>query len=236
MNETILLSRTNLRSKCKAKIDLGDIYLLKGEHWESTLLYSQVEKDMVEDPLGHEAKLKNAKLSYYKGDFELAQAHLDVLKLATSREISNDAMELSIMIQDNIGLDSTTDAMVEYAAIDLLLFQNKTAEALAKTDAMMLKFPNHSLTDELYWLKAKILLKIGDYKEAVLALEKIETLYPDDILGDNALFTLGTIYEERLKDAAKAMEVYQKFLLKYPASIYTVEARKRFRLLRGDKM
>jgi tetratricopeptide (TPR) repeat protein len=195
-----------------------------------------VEKDMREDPLGHEAKLKNAKLSYYRGEFELAQEHLDVLKLATSREIANDAMDLSILIQDNTGLDSTTEAMKEYAAIDLLLFQNKTAEALAKTDSMMKKFPEHSLTDELLWLSAKIYRKMGDYTNAIAALEKINTSYPDDILGDNALYTLGNIYEENLKDNAKAMEAYQKFLIKYPGSIFTVEARKRFRMLRGDKL
>ncbi|HWZ21937.1 MAG TPA: tetratricopeptide repeat protein, partial [Cytophagaceae bacterium] len=236
LNEAIKIAQNDLRGRSKAKIDLGDIYLLKGEPWESTLLYSQVEKDMKEDPLGHEAKLRNAKLSYYKGEFDLSQEHLDVLKLATSREIANDAMNLSILIQDNTGLDSTTEAMREYAAIDLLLFQNKTAEALVKTDSMMLKFPQHSLTDELLWLKAKIYLKMGDYQNAVATLEKITTTYPDDILGDDALYTLGIIYEENLKDNAKAMETYQKFMIKYPGSIFTVEARKRFRLLRGDKL
>jgi tetratricopeptide (TPR) repeat protein len=236
LNEAIKIAQNDLRGRSKAKIDLGDIYLLKGEPWESTLLYSQVEKDMKEDPLGHEAKLRNAKLSYYKGEFDLSQEHLDVLKLATSREIANDAMNLSILIQDNTGLDSTTEAMREYAAIDLLLFQNKTAEALVKTDSMMLKFPQHSLTDELLWLKAKIYLKMGDYQSAVATLEKITTTYPDDILGDDALYTLGIIYEEDLKDNAKAMETYQKFMIKYPGSIFTVEARKRFRLLRGDKL
>ncbi len=236
LNEAVQVARHDVRAKSKVKIDLGDIYLLKGEPWEATLLYSQVEKDMKEDPLGHEAKLKNAKLSYYKGEFELAQEHLDVLKLATSREISNDAMELSILIQDNTGLDSTTEAMAEYAAIDLLLFQNKTGEALEKTSALLKKFPDHSLTDELLWLQARIYRKMGDYANAILVLEKINTGYADDILGDNALFTLGNIYEENLKDYNKAMETYQKFMIRYPASIFTVEARKRFRVLRGDKL
>ncbi len=236
LNETINIARNDLRGKCKAKIDLGDIYLLKGEPWESSLLYSQVEKDMKEDPLGHEAKLRNAKLSYYKGEFELAQEHLDVLKLATSREISNDAMDLSILIQDNTGLDSTTEAMKEYAAIDLLLFQNKLNEAIIKTDSMMKKFPSHPLTDELLWLSAKIYRKMGDIPNAIVALDKINMNYAEDILGDNALYTLGNIYEENLKDIPKAMDTYQKFMLKYPGSIFIVEARKRFRILRGDKI
>ncbi|MCU0429518.1 MAG: tetratricopeptide repeat protein [Cytophagaceae bacterium] len=236
LQEVISLSRYDEKLKARAKLDLGDIYLLKGEPWESTLLYSQVEKDMKEDPIAHEAKLRNAKLSYYKGEFELAQEHLDVLKLATTREISNDAMELSILIQDNIGLDTSEAAMAEYAAIDLLLFQNKTDQALQKTENMLQRFAEHSLADELLWLKAKILRRQGNYAAAITTLETLLSLYGEDILGDNALFAKACMYHENLKDSAKAMEAYQQFLQQYPGSIYTVEARKRFRLLRGDKL
>ena len=49
---------------------------LKNEPWEATLLYSQVEKSQKEDQLGQEAKLKNAKLHYYNGDFDLAKDSL----------------------------------------------------------------------------------------------------------------------------------------------------------------
>jgi predicted Zn-dependent protease len=236
LNEVITQSRYDEKLKAKAKIDLGDIYLLKGEPWESTLLYSQVEKDMKEDPIGHEAKLRNAKLSYYKGEFELAQEHLDVLKLATTREISNDAMELSILIQDNLGLDTSEAAMSEYSAIDLLLFQNKTDEALLKTEVMLKKYSEHALADELMWLKAKILKRQGKYPEAIQTLTDMLKYYGEDILGDNALFLKAKIYDENLRDVPNAMSAYQEFLQKYPGSIYTVEARKRFRTLRGDKL
>src|SRR5690606_28607822 len=98
--------RASLQLKSKAKLDLGDIYLLKGEPWESTLLYSQVEKQQKESPLAYEAKLKNAKLSYFKGDFRLAQDHLNILKEATTREIANDALDLSMRIKENLAYDS----------------------------------------------------------------------------------------------------------------------------------
>jgi hypothetical protein len=140
----------------EAKISLGDIYLLKGEPWEATLLYSQVEKSHKETTTGHEAKLRNAKLNYYKGDFELAQAHLDILKLATSREIANDAMDLSLLITDNTGLDTSTVAMEAYASVELLVFQNKLTGALVELDNMLRKFPGHSLTDEIHFKKANI--------------------------------------------------------------------------------
>ena len=118
--------------KAKAKLELGDIYLLKEEPWEATLLYSQVEKNQRDAPLGYEAKLRNAKLSYYKGDFRLAEEHLDILKQATTREIANDAMDLSMRIKENTAFDSIGAALKEYASIELLLVQNKTDEALKR--------------------------------------------------------------------------------------------------------
>jgi TolA-binding protein len=195
-----------------------------------------VEKSEKDELLGHEAKLRNAKLSYYKGEFELAQSHLDVLKLATTREIANDAMDLSILIQDNIALDTTQEAMKEYAAVDLLLFQNKTSEALQKCDEMLKKYPGHSLTDEVYFLKAKLYKRTGNYQEAVNMLDKVTERYSDDILGDDALYMKAMIYEENIKDPEKAKSLYQELLKKYPGSIFGAEARKRFRILRGDKL
>jgi tetratricopeptide (TPR) repeat protein len=227
---------TENRLRGKAKIDLGDIYLLTGEPWESTLLYSQVEKDFKEDALGHEAKLRNAKLYYYKGEFVLAQEQLDVLKLATTREISNDAIKMSVFITENSGLDSTTDALRDYSRIELLLFQRQYTEALTTCEQLLKKYPKHELTDDVYWLEATILRETGKPNEALEMLQKISTGYAYDLLGDDALYTSAQIYEYDLKNPEKAMELYKEFLIKYTNSVYVVEARKQFRLLRGDKI
>jgi tetratricopeptide (TPR) repeat protein len=234
LEESMKLNRTDQRFIARTKLDLGDIFLLKGEPWEATLLYSQTEKALKEDPLGYDAKLRNAKLSYYKGEFKLAQEHLDILKLATSREIANDAMELSILIQDNTGLDSTEEAMREYAAIDLLLFQHRDDEALRQLDQILVKFPGHSLTDEAWWQKAKIFMRRNENQQAVGELEKILTQYRNDILSDDAHFLMAKLLEEKLGQREKAMEMYRDHLTKYPGSIYVADARKRFRQLRGD--
>lgn len=234
LEKVVNTPRVDPQLSANAKIDMGDIYLLKNEPWESTLLYAQVEKSAKETRIGYEAKLKNAQLSYYKGDFELAQAHLDVLKLATSREIANDAMALSLLIQNNIVFDTTQQAMRQYASIDLLLFQHKEEEALARLDSMLVEFPGHSLTDEILWRKAEILLKKGNYNESIALLEQIVAEYPYDVLGDDAYFLMASIYEDYLGEEEKAMELYQAFLIKYPGSLFSSEARKRFRNLRGD--
>jgi tetratricopeptide (TPR) repeat protein len=220
----------------QAKLDLGDIHLLKGEPWESTLLYSQVEKSEKNTNTGQLAKLKNAKLSYFKGDFEYAKEYLDVLKLATTREIANDAMQLSLLIGDNLSLDTTEATLKEFAAIDLLVFQSRLDEALTKYDALLKRFPNHSLTDEVYWAKANIFYRQGQFEKAIAELKRIGEEYKEDILADDANFLMGRIYEENLKDKAKAQELYLAQLTKFPGSIFSVEARKRLRLLRGDNV
>lgn len=241
LNKLIANPRTSLYLRSKAKLDLGDIYLLKAEPWESTLLYSQVEKTQKENPIGYEAKLKNAKLSYYKGDFRLAQEHLDILKEATTREISNDALDLSMRIKENIALDSTGEALKEYASIELMLYQNKTDDALARLDKLKQGFSvsgkpisNQTILDDVYWLEANIRMKRGEFESSIALLQKIRDEFAEDILADDAYFLQGEIYERQLKNKEKAMEIYRDFLNKYPGSVYAAEARKRYRTMRGD--
>lgn len=218
----------------KCKLDLGDIYLLQGEPWEATLLYSQVEKSQKDDVLGYEAKLRNAKLHYYKGDFALSKEVLDILKKATTREIANDANELSLLIMDNTGLDTSETAMREYSNVELLLFQNKTLEAIDTLKYLYAKYQDHSLADEILWLTAKTYMKLDSNRQALENLKIIHEKFGYDILGDDALFTMAKLHQEKLNDKEEAMKLYQELLEKYPGSIFIAESRKRFRSLRGD--
>ncbi|GAB3285143.1 tetratricopeptide repeat protein [Larkinella harenae] len=228
------ISKTEKNFIDRCKLDMGDIYLLKGEPWEATLLYSQVEKSQKEELLGYEAKLRNARLHYYKGDFELSKEVLDILKQATSREIANDAGALSLLIMDNTGLDSSETGMKEFAAIELMLFQNKVDSAALALSEMYTRYKDHSLADNILWLRANTLIKQNKVDEALQDLEKITTNYSEDVLGDDALFLTAKTYEENKKDKTRAMELYNQLLQKYPGSIFGAEARKRFRSLRGD--
>ncbi|MBB6463807.1 tetratricopeptide repeat protein [Flammeovirga kamogawensis] len=220
----------------QAKLDLGDIYLLKNDPWEASLLYSQVSKANKEMKIGHIAKLKNAKIYYYTGDFKLAQSQLDVLKLATSRTISNDAIALSMLISDNLNLDTTSFAMEAYAEVDLLIFQGKYIEALESYEQMLVDFKGHSLTDEILWEKAHLLIKLGKYEEALEPLKEILEFYGEDILADDANYLIGTIYQDNLNDKTEAMEYFKNHLIDFKGSSYEVDARKRFRQLRGDNV
>ena len=240
LNELIANPKVAMNLKSKSKLELGDIYLLKEEPWESTLLYSQVEKTQRETPVGYDAKLRNAKLSYFKGDFKLAQEHLDILKQATTREIANDAMDLSMRIKENTMTDSTGAALKEYASIELLLYQNKTSEALNRLELLKKGYVGgqaisvNEILDDVYWLETDLRMKQGQFTESIELLQKILNEYPDDILSDDAYFMQGEIYELHLKNKDKAMEIYREFLNKYPGSVFAAEARKRYRNLRGD--
>ncbi|HFA49375.1 MAG TPA: tetratricopeptide repeat protein [Bacteroidetes bacterium] len=226
----------NTQVQSKAKISLGDFYLMKGEIWEATLLYSQVDKRYPNDHLGNVARFKNAKLSYYHGDFQWAQSQFDVLKAATSKLIANDALDLSIFIMDNLGLDSTDQALRLYAESDLLTFQNRFDEAFRKLDSLMVLFPEHSLEDDVLYSKAAIYLKLRKYEKAAELYAQIVEKSPDEIRADNALFALAELNENQLNNTEKAMEYYEKVFIDYSNSTFAVEARKRFRRLRGDNI
>jgi tetratricopeptide (TPR) repeat protein len=234
LNQILNIPKINPDLAARCKLDLGDIYILSGQPWESVLLYAQVEKGRKDSPIGYEAKLRSAKLSYYTGDFSLAQEHLDVLKLATSREIANDAMQLSIFIKDNSALDTSDFLLQKYANIELMLFQNKKQSALDSLFSLYKKYPGSSLSDDVLWKAANIEVEMGKFEKAIEDLQIITSNYGTDILGDDAMYRIGEIYQNYLKDPEKAKEVFRELLSKYPGSIYTSEARKRFRLLRGD--
>ncbi len=234
LEELIALRGINARLLALCKLDLGDIYLADNQPWDAILIYGQVEKAYKDDPLGQEAKFRNARLSYYQADFDWAKAQLDVLKASTSQLFSNDALNLSLLIADNTGLDTTTDALKLYAAADLLIFQNSFTPAKIKLDSINLLFPKHVLADEILFAKAKIGEKQKNYDTALYYYTAVLNSFATDIWADDALFLAANIYQTKLTDSKKAMELYQRLLTDYPGSLYVVEARKRFRNLRGD--
>ncbi len=220
----------------ESKMLLADIYVLKDDIWEASILYMQIDKDFKFETIGFEAKFKNARIFYYDGDFKFAQSQLDVLKESTSKLIANDALKLSLLITDNFGLDSNYTAMRQFARADLLLEQHQYKQAFQLYDSIASAFPYHGLNDEILLRKSQAYQQQGKWQDAIALLDKLLLNHSEDILADDALFQLGTIYENQLKDKEKAIEYYKKILFKYKGSLYGVEARKRLRILRGDKM
>ena len=218
------------------KSDLGDIYILTGEVWEAALLYGQLEKAYPNEPLGQEARYKNARLAYYQADFIWAKAQLNVLKSSTSQLIANDALNLNLLISDNLQNETDTAALKKYSNADLMIFKNQSDQALTILDSISVLFPGNTLADDIFMAKSKIFIKNNEFNQAIGQLMGIIENYPTELWGDDAVFILADIYETQLNQPAKALELFQKIITDFPGSLYVIEARKRFRKLRGDKL
>ncbi len=220
-----------LNGQCK--LQLGDYMILDGDVWESSLLYSQVDKAFREDVLGEEARFRNAKLAYYRGDFEWAQGQLTVLKASTAELIANDALYLSILITENITEDSNMTPLKRFAYADLLLFQNKDKEADALLDSIVTNYPQHPLYDDILLQKAKLAQKHREYDKAIEYLVTIHAKHGKDVLGDDAVFRIGDIYERYVNKPDDAKKYYEMLILEYPGSTFVQTARNRLAALQA---
>ncbi len=206
------------------KLEMGDYYLLLGRIWDASLTYSQVDKEFKQDAMGEDARFRNARLAYYRGDFEWAQRQLLVLKSATSELIANDALALSVLITENVE-DSVTYPLRRFACADLLLAQNKIAGGYAILDSIVNVFPKHPLVDDIFMLHAKTEERMHHYPKALEYLERIHKEYGSDVLGDDAVFREAEIYRTELHDNANAKKQYEQLIIEYPGSTFAQAAR-----------
>lgn len=222
--------------EARVKMELADILVSDEKFNEALIYYSQIQKKVQSDVLAQEARFKVAQTSYFKGDFEWAQVQLDVLKKSTSQLMANDAMQLSLLIRDNSIEDSTQVALKKYARADLLAYQEKNAEAIAVLDDILTNHKGETIEDEAWLKQGEIYERTGEFDKAAENYRKILQYYEDGILADDAHFRLARIYEVELNDPEKAKEQYGEILFHHADSIFFVEARKKYRMLRGDSI
>ena len=234
LEDYLLNNSLEIQLKAELKLMLADIYLISGEIWEASLLYSQVEKDFKYEAIGQEAKFRNAKLSFYAGDFAWAKSQADVLKGATTKLISNDALDLSLIISDAIAVDTNEAPLKLFACADLMIRQHKYEEAIVKMDSINLLYSSNTLGDDIYFKKAQIYMIQKKYKDVESMYKNILEYYPNELYADDAQFKLGELYEYYLSDKEKAKQIYQELLLNFSGSTYAVDASMRYRELRGD--
>ncbi len=215
--------RLNKEKAAKVKMELADIKLFIDEKWDAILLYSQIEKSNKNNNFGFEAKFKKAKVSYYLGEVKWANAQLNVIKGSTSKLVANDAIALSQLITDNVGLDTNYTAIRQFARADFLFYQNKKQQAIATLDSLLQQFPTNELTDDVYLLKFQIYQQ-NNPEEAQIYLDKIITEYPQSILTAKALYFKALFLSEKQRE--KAIALLKKILTDYSDSVYAVDARK----------
>jgi len=222
--------------EARVKMELADILVVDEKFNQALIYYSQIQNKVRNDALAQEARFKVARTSYFKGDFEWAQTQLDVLKKSTSQLIANDAMQLSLMIKDNSLEDSLQTALKKYARADLLELQERHQEAIALLEEILVEHQGESIEDEALLKQGLIYEKIENYEQAERNYLKIVQFFGHDILADDALYYLARLYETKLDDPTKAKAYYEQLLFNHQDSIYFVEARRKFRMLRGDEI
>ncbi|MCK7589285.1 tetratricopeptide repeat protein [Subsaxibacter sp. CAU 1640] len=220
--------------EASVKLKLGDILVLQEKFNEALIYYSQIQANLKNSTISQEARFKVAKTSYYKGDFEWAESQLKILKSSTSQLIANDALDLKLLISDNKYEDSLHVALKLYAKADLMAFQNKTDEAIDLLGKILTEHKGESVEDEALLKQAQLFEKKKQYEKAVTNYKNIIANYSEEILADDALYFLAELYNNHLAEPEKAKELYEQIIFKHEDSIYSVEARKKFRMLRGD--
>ncbi|CAM4121849.1 tetratricopeptide repeat protein [Zobellia roscoffensis] len=224
----------NTRGKAFVKLALGDILVYDKKFNEALIYFSQIQQNLKNDVLGQNARFKVAQTSFYKGDFDWALTQLKVLRSSTSQLIANDAMQLSLLISDNSLEDSTQTALKKYARADLLAYQNKTKEAITELDGILENHKGEKIEDEALLKQGKLLESIKSYEAAEYNYQKITEFYASGILADDAHFALAELYRNTLNEPEKAKSHYEKIIYNYQDSYYFPQARKNFRILRGD--
>ena len=214
------------------KTEMADTYVYNNDPWEATLIYSQVIEANKKNSLGDDVKLKKARLAYYIGNFSWAKAQLDVLKASTSKLTANDAMELSLLIGNNLNLDTTAVPLTMFARADLLFFRNRDSLAMSTLDSIATEFPYNSLVDDILFRKSKIETEHQNYALAADYLQQIVNDFSYESLADDALYELAELYNYQLNKKEQAKALYKQMIVDHPGSIYVEEARKKFRELR----
>ncbi len=226
----------NQFQKGHLKTKLADILVFNNQFSSALIYYTQVQNDLKNHTIGQTARFKIAQTSYFKGDFDWAQSQLKVLKNSTSQLIANDALDLNLLITDNTVKDSLKIALKTYAIADLLSFQNKNQQAIDTLQIVLNNYKGHPIEDETLFKQAQLFEKINQFENAENNYLQIISINKDDILADDAHYYLAELYLNKLNNTEKAKEYYQKIIFEYPSSIYLVDARKKFRKLRGDEI
>jgi len=225
---------TSKFQKAEIKLKLGDVYVFIGNYNRALIYFSQVQTRIKNHPLAQQARFKVAQTSYFKNDFKWAFAQLKVLKASTTQLIANDALELFLIISDNQPKDSLDIGLQLYAKADLLAFQNKNTQAIDTLQKVIINYKGQKIEDEALFKQATLFAKTNQFEKAIKNYNQIITLDKEGIFVDDSIYQIAEIYLSKLNNTERASEYYQKIIFEHPSSIYLVDARKKYRKLRGD--
>jgi tetratricopeptide (TPR) repeat protein len=157
------------------------------------------------------------------GEVKWAKAQFDALKQSTSKLLANDAIEKSILINNQSSTENSFEVLKKYSNIEYLIFQKKHNNALVLLDKLLSENPTHSLSENIYWLKYTIYDIQNNREKAILNLNKIISENGVGFLIPKAILAMAYIKEKTGK-IDQAIELYNKLIKEYSSSVYSIEA------------
>jgi tetratricopeptide (TPR) repeat protein len=232
LNEIINLYPTSIYFP-KAAVESGNIFLQNGKIEQAKEKYLLVQNSyrVFEDDR-NTAALQLAKIYASEGNFNLAIQTIGKVTANLKNDLTNDALGFSLILNtarnDSSNLLKFCKAEILTEQKDFLSAKKIYDEIIASPQAFIL----HSICKIR---SAEMELALNNYSEALRKLGIIVDEEEKNIYSDKALYLTAKIYENGVKDISKAMDSYQKLLIKFPKSIYIDEARNRIQHLR-DKL
>ncbi len=132
----------------RARLDLGEVALLRDDLGAARAAFTQVEESERIGEAAELARLELARLAFYEGQFEMAETRAQAMNRNTATDVANDAIALKLLLSENAGPDSTSTALRTFARAQLLQRQQRPALALAAVDSLLAAFPQHPLADD----------------------------------------------------------------------------------------
>lgn len=219
--------------KCNASQRIAEVFVLQNNLVSARDEYQFLQRATL-PVYQQQAQFRTAELDYFEGKFDSSLAELKPFITNLGSDLSNDALLLQYFITENN--TSNPAALAEYAKADLLMRQQKYAEALSQFEEVVRRNPTSLLVDDATLKTGELHLLLNQVNEALTAFQHIVNDMPESILRDHAQMRIAEIYQSITKDKDKAIAAYEQILAKFPNSLYMVEARKRIRQLRGDSI
>ena len=220
----------------RLRLLLGDILVFNEQYNEALVNYALVQSVLKDDDLAQEAKFKEAQTSYFRGDFEWAQTQLKVLKSSTAQKMSNDAIALHVLINENTLEDSTQIALKKFAGAQLLMHQKKYSSAIEAFMTLQAEEQIDRLADDILHNLGTLYQLTKAPERAKVQWETLINEYPDSVYIDDALFALSQLMLSEFMAPEEAKTYLEEIIFNHADSIYFIDAQKQYRKLRGDQI
>ncbi|HEX3072149.1 MAG TPA: tetratricopeptide repeat protein, partial [Ignavibacteriales bacterium] len=202
---------------------IGRIEIINGRLDSSKAAYEQMDRFSRGDASYKNMSLyMRSKIEFWQGHFKEAASYLAGILKSLEDDIANDAIQLSMIMNISRGdsVNLLKFAQAEYSA------ERKEYKEAEETYKTLAENPRLLLIKDICQIRiAEMEIALDNYTQALEQLDKIAGQEGKNIYSDKALFLSGKIYQFGLADKAKAVEVYEKLLAKFPNSLYLDVAR-----------